>query len=406
MPLDFSQVNTQLQAKWGDFQHFIKILQEEANSIEASLPTVFNLDYDALMAKLDTEFGSNGAIPSEEYREGLFVPFAQEFPQIPDMMHWAKQILQNKITTATDGSQIYSSQDYTIPVGLIQVAVFRNEHSPERSYIKTARVELLTPQDLMFENEEDQTIKFGQEPVDTRRFTFELEVLTDEMKEIGSRTPPVKHAMFFVDGSLVLSFMQYFPPELQQKHYDVLKSGFEIGYQYGYPLIGYVDSSDAKDVANMIAKFIQPGNKIRYNSDAAILERYYKALNKKPMKFGDRTCTFICDRNEPIYQNYPTKIGFKIAFFYIKLNSEQMARIEFPSWICDDPTLITEIANTIMAQVIIGSGYPYITDQCHHQAIIHAEERNKFHRLFQDFALKNSTTFRIKNKARSKVRRT
>jgi hypothetical protein len=187
---------------------------------------------------------------------------------------------------------------------------------------------------------------------------------------------------------------------------------------YKYPIVGYVDSSAAKDVVNMLfylnnpaSASNQPDNKtessespVKIISDARILENYIsKNILKDKMQWGDRTCAFICDRNDLIYKQYPEQVKSRIAFFYIKLSSVSLSRVEFPEWCLEFPGMVENIAHIMRIESIIGSGYPYTIDQCHHRCVINGEDRMKFLRLFQDFGQKNGLKIKIKNKSRSKM---
>ncbi|MHA1764801.1 MAG: DNA double-strand break repair nuclease NurA [Promethearchaeota archaeon] len=410
MPLDLSLVYDELQKKKQYFKKFSKELSDEYLILQKNAPKVFSLSYKEILTRISQNPNPSGAIPSKEYKKGLLIPFSKEFSNLPEMIDWAKNFLQNKIVVATDGSQIYTSQEYSIPVALIHVACYRNEHKIGKKYLKKTSIKILTPEELLIEESGRGGKKFSQEPVDCARFRLECELLTQEMDIIDNRKPEIEKAYFIMDGSLILSFIDRFNPKIQEEHLQTLKNAVTKSRKTGYPLIGYVDSSRAKDVVNMVAS-LSPINlkSINYISDSTVLEKYIKEHLKINMKFGDRTCAFICDRNDPIYKKYPDVLEQRMVFFYIKLNSEQLARVEFPEFLLgnkkEEKEKINEIANILIAESIVGQGYPHLIDQVHHEAVIHAKERSKFYRLFQRFCLDEKLQFRILNKARSKLRR-
>ncbi len=406
MPLDLTITYQELQKKRKNFNKFNKELSDEFLILQKHTPKIFALNYDEVIKQISQKSNPCGAIPSKEYKNGLYIPFPEIFLNLPEMITWAKKILFNKTVVATDGSQIYTSQEYSIPVALIHVACCRNDHSIEKKYSKNTTIKILSPEELLLEESGRKRKIFSQEPVDCERFKMECDLLTKEMELVENNIPKINQAYFIIDGSLILSFIDRFNPKIQEGHLQSLKNTITKSRKTKYPLIGYVDSSRAKDVVNMIAS-LSPMNirSINYISDSTVIEKYIRNILGNNMKFGDRTCSFICDRNDPVYKKYPSEIGQKIAFFYIKLNSEQLVRVEFPDSILNKEERIDELANIIIAESIIGQGYPHIIDQVHHAAVIHAKERSKFYRVFQKFCMDEELQFRIFNKARSKQRR-
>lgn len=406
MPLDFTATYRELQKKKNNFKKFNKDLSEEFLILQKHTPKIFSLSYNDIISQISQKSKPCGAIPSKEYNKGLYIPFSNKFLNLPEMINWAKKNLLQKTVVASDGSQIYSSQEYSIPVALIHVARCRNDHSIEKKYSKDTLIRILSPEELLLEESGRKKKTFSQEPVDCIRFKMECDLLTQEMEIIKNEIPKINQAYFIMDGSLILSFLDRSNPKIQEVHLQSLKNAIAESRKTKYPLIGYVDSSRAKDVVNMVA-YLSPLNlkSINYISDSTVIEKYFRENLEINMKFGDRTCSFICDRNEPVYKKYPSEIKQGIAFFYIKLNSEQLARVEFPDYILNNEEIIDELANIIIAESIIGQGYPHIIDQVHHAAVIHAKERSKFYRLFQKFCMDEKLQFRIFNKARSKQRR-
>lgn len=136
-------------------------------------------------------------------------------------------------------------------------------------------------------------------------------------------------------------------------------------------------------------------------TDAGLIEKYAQSC-KSALKLGDRTCAFICDRDYEIYKDYPNTIKHKIGLLYLKNNSGQMSRIEFPEWMAQNDAIINKIIMAFLAESIIGNGYPYSIDVCHQNVVIKREENEKFLYMFTEFAKKNNIFIRMSNKARSK----
>lgn len=65
----------------------------------------------------------------------------------------------------------------------------------------------------------------------------------------------------------------------------------------------------------------------------------------------------------------------KVLGFYVKIGSGNVLRVEFPDWCCD---YVDEIHSLVLAQAIIGKGYPYVLERAHEEAYISSRERAWF----------------------------
>lgn len=445
MPLNFTKINEELTSRVDDFQNYRQQLRDEIESLRTVQRNVLNLDYNDI-AKIindlkDHDENNNdqppfiGAIPTQEYvDEGLILdfdpPFTLKKDSLKNMVNWAADFIKNKVTVASDGSQIYSSTDINIPVGVIQVVTYENAHKPiDNHAVINQETKVLAPNDLLFQRQGTNQFIINQTPVDTARFCLEMSMLEEKMDDLKNRQKSHDDCYLMYDGSLIFSFMRNFDEQFKKAHYETLKEALDKSKSTMYPVLGYVDSSRAKDVVHMVKALagLDYGSEQIFVTDAYYLENVAARdpKIKHTWKWGDRTCTFICDRNDPIYRDYskytrckignniipdpkdPDKIGHRIAFFYIKLNNSQLARVEFPEWCLmknkTNRNIVEEIANIIRAESVLGSGYPYIIDQCHHRTVIRGEDRLKFLRFFQKFGAVNNVKVRIRNKARSKM---
>lgn len=376
----------------------------------------FKMDYTQIIQKL-SPLAHKGAIPSKEYMHDLIIKFPEPYRPHQEMINWAKNNIQNKIVVGSDGSQIYQVNEINIPVALVQIVRYCNEHSlTSKSYSSDRKIEILTPKELYY-LDESQKETTSQQPVDAKRFYYEMKMLVESMQQFHNRNIDPTDAFCLTDGSLVLSFLYTIAEGPKKIYFDALEDVINHSSMYKYPIVGYIDSSAAKDIANMLFYLndTQSVNKnpgetedpnespVKIISDVKVIDTYCRKHLNYSLQWGDRTCAFICDRNDLIYKQYPDKIKSRIAFFYIKLNSISLSRVEFPEWCLDYPGMVENIAHLLRVESIIGSGYPYTLDQCHHRCVIHSDERNKFLRLFQGFGDQNGLKIKIKSKSRSKM---
>ncbi|MHA1339614.1 MAG: DNA double-strand break repair nuclease NurA [Promethearchaeota archaeon] len=406
MPLDFEEV-------WNQFisnELALKNINFEQNRVlkkfRYNAKKYLEGSYNDIINELNNVKGDKGAIPTEEFKHGLIVEFPHTFNNHNEMLDWALENVKNNVTIASDGSQIFPLDELNIPIALIQVVLFANFHRTEpNSYQIERKIKLIPPQHLIYRDSLSKTTMVGKEPVDTLRFKLEMDVLSEMMDNLDNQSPRPDNVFFLFDGSLILSFIRFFADRHKEIHFKSLKKGIMHSKLYEYPLVGYVDSSAAKDVLLMLSK-LDPIIDVKdpYISDSGFLEYYINSTKKYQMKWGDRTCTFICDRNDPIYKQYPSKVDSKIAFFYMKISSTGLARIEFPEWCLKKLGMVEKIADILRIESIVGNGYPLTIDQCHHRTVIKGNDRLKFMRLFQKFGEKHNINVKLKNKSRAKLK--
>ena len=79
----------------------------------------------------------------------------------------------------------------------------------------------------------------------------------------------------------------------------------------------------------------------------------------------------------------------RVAFFYLHAGHE-VARVEIPFWIAEDPEKLELVHSILVAQIAKGQGYPVSLSEAHEQAVIRTADRDTFQMLvrnsFQDIA--------------------
>ncbi|MCL5960668.1 MAG: DNA double-strand break repair nuclease NurA, partial [Chloroflexi bacterium] len=340
---------------------------------------------------------SPGALPTGEFGRfpGLVIPFAQRWRNHQEARAWALQTLGGVTTFAVDGSQIQPSKDFSIPVAAIQVAWFENHHSPERAHVKDATVEVIPPEDLYVDSGDGYA--FSESTVGQRRFCLEVDRLVEYVCEDRGEGPK---PLVFLDGSLIVSFAGKLPPESRGAYVRGVVRLLRASEECGVPLVGYVDTTYAKDLTRMLQ---------RVDGLMASQRVHDAQLLSSRMQWGDRSVAWICAR-EGILDEYldaetGRPFGRGICFAYLKTTSgNPTARIEFPRWLLDKGNL-DQVMDVIRAECIVGNGYPYTIEAADATAVLTAQDRERFYGLFQEFVERNGLNLRFSSKAASKQRR-
>src|SRR5437667_4450608 len=213
-----------------------------------------------------------GARPSIEFDRWLasvdrpgtnvtpYFPFGREFANHEQARQWA-ECIEGITTLAVDGSQLQPWRDASIPVAMIQVGLFANPHAQGRSYTKDVRIEVLSPDEIMeeskTESKDPDSYPYSEMQVTLCRYTLEVETLCNQMEQYGQARregDPSHSPIVFFDGSLVVSFALTMPSPYRERYIASAISLLQTSEQQRVPLIGYIDTSYARDMIAMLRR--------------------------------------------------------------------------------------------------------------------------------------------------------
>jgi hypothetical protein len=339
-----------------------------------------------------------GAIPSEEIvlAENFSLNFCESWANHEESRGWAYSILKNRTTFAADGSQIFAEREVSLPIAAVQIGWFENPHDEGQSYEKNARFFVLSPADLLSQDEP----VIPETRVGQRRFEAEVEKAKEFLlkkqgwQERGERVP-----LAFFDGTLLLSIALP-KTKLQEGFITHLVELVRLSRDTRVPLVGYVDRSYARDLMAMLDAF--EGKKdgtIKTLDDVSILH------SSTLKNWGDRT-PFCYSKRHGLDAFIDFQTGKSlVGFVYLQTTSDNPpARLDIPSWIYDE-SLLDEVLDTVRAECVIGLGYPYPLETADQIAVITMRDREIFLQALQGFAKENNLNLRVSRKAASKGRR-
>jgi hypothetical protein len=269
-----------------------------------------------------------------------------------------------------------------LSIGVVQSGLVVNRHG-DRDYETATRVKLLSPTDL---GQEDMLPKHRNEMVDALRFKLECETLIPVLRDKEGVTG-------FLDGSLVLSHIQSVKNQAREEYLDGITALLGIEQASGSRLCAYIDLSKSTDLCSLLSNLLGNGKRPRV---------WDVQLLRGRMKWGDRTKAFICDRDDrqgaqqsalDRYDDFRDAIGF----FYLQLNNETPARVEFQIWKYNQNNFegLEDLADVVRAEVLIKGDYPDILYRAHNQAVIRPKEARIFDRMVRGL-LKNKVGFSSK----------
>jgi len=254
------------------------------------------------------------------------------------------------------------------------------------------------------ESSDPDSYPYSEMQVTLRRYMLEVETLCNQMEQYGyarRKGEPAHSPVVFFDGSLVVSFALTMPSPYRERYIASAVSLLRTSEEQRVPLIGFVNTSYARDVITMLRR-------LDAMQDQPVLretKRIHDALLwQGRLRWGDRTPAMICARGDVLegYGSYRESV----AFCYLQTSSPHPpARLEFPRWMLDDGVL-EPVLDVVRAEVIAGgSGYPYAIETADAVSVISMQDRREFYAYFQEFVERQGMNFTFSTKAASKGRR-
>ncbi len=383
------QVIAALEEKAKHFVGYQLGVGDACEAYERALEKLAGLSRAEIEARL-AGIPSPGARPTPEHEEhGIIVPFAQKWEHHEQARTWARGVLLGVPTAAVDGSQIPPSKEISLPVGAVQIGWFVNPHQPDREYVKAADFEILAPDELGGDEASSgstDVLGFPDRRVNARRFVCECRRLAALMEE--TRDADVKPICFF-DGSLVISFVQHMDPVQQREYVGAVTSLVAASRTHRVPVVGYVDGSYARDLVALLQRLTNVSAEASINDGALLRHR---------MKWGDRSAAYICAREDAVEQRYYEQV----VFTYLKTTADGIpARLDVPRWVLEEGEL-ERVVDVVRAECVVGNGYPYALETADAAAVITHRDRERFYRIFQEFAERQGLPLRFSRKRGSK----
>jgi len=411
-----------LHAKRGQFSAYDGSFSDQLNAYRTALETLYtqypSSEQLAFVLPPDAQgMPPAGARPSiefdrwlvyaaqSEYHGPLF-PFTRDFANHEQARQWA-ECIEGVMTIAVDGSQLQPWRDASIPVALIQVGLFANPHQHGQPYTKDVVLEVLAPDEITeassVESKDPDSYPYSEMQVNLRRYQLEIETIRRQMEQRAhNRRPeqPAHSPVIFFDGSLIVSFAVTMPEPYRSAYIRAARSLLQTSEEQRIPLIGYIDTSYARDMITMLRRLDAASSRPQLRDTRRIHDAL---LWQAAMRWGDRTPAMICARGD-ILQDYGP-YHESVAFCYLQTTSNRPpARLEFPRWMLDDG-LLEPVLDVVRAEIIAGNGYPYAIETADAVAVISMQDRQEFYGQFQEFMMRQGMKFTFSTKSISKGRR-
>lgn len=372
-----------LRAAIDDFLQIDTELQQQLRLLRGAMAEMTSLSESDLETRLG-EVEWPGARPTSEWRAGAGLWMEGPLPGQVDASsrrwaEWAEEVLAGVHTFAVDGSQIYPSSDWSIPLAAVQVGYFENPHG-DGAYVKDVEFKLVAPGDLR--DRDDET---GMRAlVNLERHEAEVDTLVSWMRAQAGE----KNRLALFDGTLVVSFAR---GAERLRYVAAIKKLMKTSEETRVPVVAYIDSSRARDLAQMFATDTGQGE--TRVTDGTLLPG--------GTGWGERTPAFVCARKQGL-DNYGD-LENEVCFVYLRSVREgRPARLEFPGWVLRDG-LVSEVVDWVRAEIVAqGGGFPYAIETADAAAVLTRKDHDRMMALFQEFAVEHDLKLDWRAKARSK----
>jgi hypothetical protein len=203
--------------------------------------------------------------------------------------------------------------------------------------------------------------------------------------------------LLLFDGSFVISFVGQMLPQRSQPYLEAVESLLRASATWRVPVAAFVDGTFSRDVVNLIG-WVTDANDKRFATDAGLFDDLLP-------NWGDRSPVFVCARDDALSRDGRANFYSDVAFAYMRLTQGRPpARIEMPRWVFE-AGLADDLFDLVRAECVVGNGYPYALESADALAVITAQDRQRFHALFEQFAASEGITLFRARKAQSKLER-
>ena len=382
-----------------------------------------------------------GALPTAEFDQAaaLRIPSGAGWQSREQARSWALQTLDGRPALAVDGSQIVPTTDYSYPVGAVQIGWFLNDRrtAAERGegivdgnaadhYEKDIAFDVLAPDELFDSapppgsedwgvgqsaTASDAPLHFVQFDgggaggtdgvfpgwrVNQARFILECAKLRELMERYAER-PFARRPVCFFDGSLIISFAGQLRAGREHGYIQAVQDLLDCSERTRTPLVGYVDNTYSRDFVTLLATLHGLPAPAHVN-DASLLGATLPG-------WGDRSPFWVCARPDRLSAEGRAGFYKRVCFCLARLSMEHPpARLEMPRWLLESGRA-GEVVELVLAEAVVGGGYPYVLEAADVTAVIQQKDRQRFYRLFQEFLQAQDVPLTVTRKQRSKLLR-
>ena len=397
MALDLSRTALQIDEMAGDIKASENVRSQR---LKAAVSAAQDFSIDVYLKKIQETPSASWVLPGIVGHPGEAISAPPPYPDF--------------IVVSADGSHIDTNRHlparcYVINTG---VATLAYGASPSAHLYNTPRL-YATEQEMMVRSPDGaQEQQIEGAILGAKRSVEEIRALTKEIRNTPSNTP----TLGLLDGTLSLIGLAS-----QGYHDYIRKEMVEEGFALALEEIGDLHKERKLALASYVslpnhAEVIRALRLTTCEYEAGYLSRTcgYRGSVRAPcgpcvggirdrdlyaqlLLPGQRSMIF--EATYPVIKNHYR--GMSIGFFYLNAG-EEIARVEIPSWVAEDPESVNIVHSIVLDQSRRGHGYPVALMEAHEQAVISGSDRKIFEDLLHQVLYSHSLPTYTSEKQRSK----
>lgn len=342
------------------------------------------------------------------------MPFLLAQPLEPlDRVHNLPPCPDAYALVATDGSQVEVDRHGVVPFGLVNVGRVFLRYGAE-----TAARLSSTPR-LCYDDADDsldepsQPVPRSGTSLNAERDVAEIQTLITLVDEFLSKDLP---AVALLDGTLIRWNLANAGSDIQLHLLQPYLEALDALRTRGVPVVAYTSRPRSPEVIGLIRLMYCPnldpvtdkgsacsvcsGGVAAHMSSCAILRGLTDTdVLASTLTKGQRGPLF-CSLSRINVAHYGEHM---VHFFYLDVGRE-IARVEMPRWVANDPAALERIHALIYDQVARGQGYPVGLARAHEQAVVRGVDRRALRRLVEQAMVRAGLPVASSRKAVSKSR--
>lgn len=303
---------------------------------------------------------------------------------------------------AVDGSQIQPDYHEITDCCLINVGAVVLHYGTKEKAVLESYPHLLYKEDELYLKTKGRSFPLTEgEEFNALRNRYEHSAV----RKIISKKYPNPTAIF-LDGTLIQWYLEKFKAsELKDYFINEFSAMLTEAGKKDFSLLGYISRSRNYQVINLLRLADCPYEERSCNNcQPNCFEKAEKIedadLFARILQKGQRSALFKCHTKVLDYY----KPGEQIYFFYLNTGWE-IARIELPAWVIENPEKLAFCHAVTFDQVTKGQGYPISLAEAHESAVVSHHERSMFYQLVNRLFLKDNLTPAISYKSLLKRRK-
>lgn len=222
--------------------------------------------------------------------------------------------------------------------------------------------------------------------VPLRRTQAEITELAQLALTLQRKDPDIP-LLTLVDGSLIYWALDPLSTEEQAEWLDPILKAYDALQAARIPIVGYISASRSSEVIHYLRLGLCPylGCDCQYYCDddsqppcypfASLTDRIFWGALLKPGEYSS-----LWRSGSRLLKHYQ---HHHIYSCYLH-GGEEVARLEFPAWVMQDPVLFQQALDMILAQIQKGFGYPVALAEAHHLAVVKGGDRQRFFALLEE----------------------